>query len=153
MKRILICLSLICQAVLLWPCVTGAENWISLPKRTPAVYYDRDSIQHPYMKVYEWGLFTVGRPDRDIIRIWTKFDGKDQEAHNILYEIKFSTRICKAVYAIDQNGNLISPHDTSYRPILPGSLENDLYDWTIGWIRPGSRENDFYNWAVGWVQP
>ena len=107
---------------------SSAEQWVPIPKYTPVAYFDTDSIQFPKLTVYDLGLFTMSKVDRDIMRVWTRFDVNQREATRILYEIKFSSRLYKALYAVDKYGNRTPPSDQGYKPILPGSLECDLYD-------------------------
>jgi hypothetical protein len=105
-----------------------AEQWITLPGHMDRAYYDTDSIQFPYRDVYDLGLFSIERVDKDVMRVWTQLYLKDSEAPRILYEIKFSDRLYKTVYTVDQLGRPLDVIDTAYKPIIPGSLENDLFE-------------------------
>ncbi len=105
-----------------------AEQWVPILKQTPIAFYDRDSIQFPKLSVYDLGLFTMGKVDKDIIRVWTRLDVSEKETTRILYEIKFSGRIYKAIYAVDRYGNRTLPFDEGYKPIIPDSLESNLFE-------------------------
>lgn len=105
-----------------------AEQWIALPGHMDRAYYDRDSIQFPYRDVYDLGLFSIERVNRDVMRVWTRLYLKDSKVPRILYEIKFSERLYKTVYMVDQLEHPLDVLDTAYKPILPGSLENDLLE-------------------------
>ncbi len=130
--------------MVLWaglPGVVQAENWVALSKNVHQAYYDRDSILYPHVKVYDFGLFTMGKTDKDIMRVWTKLYLNDLNIPRILYEIKFSTRVYRVLYAMDQVGNRIPADYSAYKPIPPGSLENDLYET----VRPEAKleENQY----------
>ncbi len=153
MKNILIGPALLCLVCLTWMGISDAEFWIPLPKHTTQVYYDRESIQFPNMKVYDLGLFTFERQDKDVIQVWTKLDTPDNITHRLLYEIKFSKKVFKVIYAVDQFGNRIPPYDSAYQPILPGTMEGDLYDWTVGWVRPESLRSDLMSRTFNGLQP
>jgi len=105
-----------------------AEQWIPLQKHAPVAFYDHESIQYPYKNVYDLGLFTVQLKNKDIVRVWTKLDLNEPDVPNILYEIKFSSRTYRAIYSVNQYGETLPPYDSAYKPILPGSLEEDLYE-------------------------
>jgi len=105
-----------------------AEKWIPLSKNVHLAYYDQDSILYPHMKVYDFGLFTMGKIDKDIMRVWTKLHLKGSNIPRVLYEIKFSTRVYRVLYSLDQYGNQLPVYDTAFKPIPPGTLENDLFE-------------------------
>ncbi len=105
----------------------AAAEWIPLPHHVPVAYFDRDSIQYPYSNYYEFGLFSIGKTDKNIVRIWTKLDLPSLDSPHVLYEIKISDRMFKAIHAVDRHGNRIPPFDSDYRPIMPGSMEEDLF--------------------------
>lgn len=107
---------------------SSAEQWIPLPGHLDRAYYDRDSIKFPHKDVYDLGLFSIEKTDKDIMRVWARLYLKDSEAPKILYEIKFSERLYKTVYTVDQHGHPLTIFDESYKPIVPGSLVNDLYE-------------------------
>ena len=138
MRRIIVYLLALLVVWLVFEDTSTAEHWIALQKHAPIAYYDRDSIQYPFTSMYDFGLFTMGKTNKDIMRVWTKLDLKDSETPHILYEIKFSTRVCKAIYAVDQFGNMTPPYDTAYRPIPPGSFENDLFETVQDEVKPES---------------
>ena len=128
MKKFAIALMLLFAFGIELPETSHAEDWKALTKNVHVAYYDRDSIQYPRMKVYDLGLFTMGKVDKDIMRVWTKLYQKDSSTPRVLYEIKFSTRVFRILHAVDQFGNQLPAYDVAFKPILPGSLENDLYE-------------------------
>jgi hypothetical protein len=108
--------------------ISAADEWVAIPGHMNKAYYSKESIQMPHIDIYDFGLFTVGKLDKDIVRVWTKFYIKDWDVPRILYEINFSTRVYKKIYAVNQYGNRIPELDMFYKPILPGSLESDLFN-------------------------
>jgi hypothetical protein len=128
MKKFAIGLMLLFAVGAALPETSQAEDWIALTKNVHLAYYDRDSILYPHIKVYDFGLFTMGKVDKDIMRVWTKLYFKDSSNPRVLYEVKFSTRVFRILHAVDQFGNQLPVYDVAFKPILPGSLENDLYE-------------------------
>ncbi|MFB3925511.1 MAG: hypothetical protein ACE14T_05610 [Syntrophales bacterium] len=129
MRRVLICLIIFYWVFLVIPtCSQAREDWIPLQKFEPFVYFDKESIQFPHKKVYSLGLFTIEKTDKNIARVWTKFDFKQAEVPHTLYEIKFSQRLYRALYSVDRYGNRIHAYDTAFRPIVPDSIEECLFE-------------------------